>query len=89
MLYELLTRPDDFLKHIRRYTNALTTTMVSGWHTPTYEDAKIKKLFEGVSDFTDLNQAGASGFVDFFLHLRRFPDAVLPVQQKAKQLHKA
>jgi cytochrome P450 len=89
MLYELLTRPDDFVKHIRRYTNALTTTMVFGWRTPTYEDEKMKQLFEGFSDFADLNQTGAAGLVDFFPWLRRFPDTVLPVQQKAKQLHKA
>ncbi|KAJ4401485.1 hypothetical protein N0V91_007919 [Didymella pomorum] len=89
MLYELLTRPDDFVKHIRRYTNALTTTMVFGWRTPTYEDEKMKQLFEGFSDFADLNQTGAAGLVDFFPWLRRLPDAVLPVQRKAKQLHKA
>jgi hypothetical protein len=29
MLNDLLDTPDDFLKHIRRYSNALTTTMVS------------------------------------------------------------
>ena len=46
MLYELLTQPEDFVNHIRRYTNALTTTMVFGWRTPTYEDEKMKKLFD-------------------------------------------
>lgn len=89
MLYELLTRPDDFVEHIRRYTNALTTTMVFGWRTPTYEDEKMKQLFEGFSDFADLNQTGTAGLVDFFPWLRRLPDTVLPVQRKAKQLHKA
>jgi cytochrome P450 len=89
MLFELFDRPDDFVKHIRRYANALTTTMVFGWRTPTYEDEKMKQLFEGFSEFADLNQTGAAGLVDFFPFLRRFPEWMLPVQRKAKELHKA
>lgn len=30
MLYGLLTQPEDFLLHIRRYSNSLTTSMVFG-----------------------------------------------------------
>merc|ERR1712000_748584 len=50
MLYQLLHQPKDFLKHIRRYSNALTTTMVFGWRTPTYEDPKMMQLFEGFAE---------------------------------------
>lgn len=89
MLYEFLTQPDDFLKHIRRYTNALTTTIVFGWRTPTYENAKMRQLFEGFSEFAEINQTGAAALVDFFPVLRRLPDFLLPTQKKAKQLHKA
>lgn len=63
--------------------------MVFGWRTPTYEDAEMKQLFEGFSEFAHINQTGAAGLVDFFPWLRRLPDALLPVQRKAKQLHKA
>lgn len=89
MLHELLIRPDDFVKHIRRYANALTTTMVFGWRTPTYEDAKMKQLFEGFSEFAEINQTGTAALIDFFPWLRRLPDFMLPVQRKAKELHKA
>lgn len=42
ILYQLLTQPDGFLKHIRCYSNALTTIRAFGWRTPTptYEDPK-------------------------------------------------
>ena len=43
MLYEILTEPERFLYSIRRYSNALTTTMVFGWRTPTYEDSKMQQ----------------------------------------------
>lgn len=89
MLYQLLTQPDGFLKHIRRYSNALTTTMIYGWRTPTYEDPKMKQLFDGFSEFAAINQTGTAAIVDFFPWLgRRLPDFLLPTQRKAKDLHK-
>ncbi|KAJ5555308.1 hypothetical protein N7535_007747, partial [Penicillium sp. DV-2018c] len=89
MLYQFLTEPEGFLKHIRRYSNALTTTMVFGWRTPTYEDPKMKQLFDGFSEFADLNQTGMAALIDFFPILRMLPDFLLPAQRKAKDLHKA
>lgn len=88
MLYEMLKQPERFLYSIRRYSNALTTTMVFGWRTPTYEDDKMQQLFEGFSEFAELNQTGMAAIVDFFPVLRRLPDFLLPVRQKAKEMHK-
>src|SRR5262249_37952676 len=88
MLYEFLDRPDDFLHHIRRYSNALTTTMVFGWRTPTYEDEKMKQLFDGFSEFAIINQTGTAALVDFFPFLRNLPDFLLPTKKKAKELHR-
>lgn len=88
MLYEFLTRPNEFLKHIRRYSNALTTTMVFGWRTPTYEDDKMMQLFDGFSEFAAINQTGTAALIDFFPWLRNLPDLLLPTQKKAKELHK-
>jgi hypothetical protein len=88
MLYEMLNQPDRFLENIRRYSNALTTTMVFGWRTPTYEDDKMKQLFDGFTEFAAINQTGTAALIDFFPWLRRLPDFVLPAQKKAKELHK-
>lgn len=88
MLAEMLDTPDHFLQHIRRYSNALTTSMVFGWRTPTYEDAAIQQLFDGFSEFAEINQTGAAAFLDFFPILRRLPDFALPAQKKAKELHR-
>lgn len=88
LLHDILTQPEGFLKHIRRYSNALTTTMVFGWRTPTYEDEKMMQLFDGFSEFADINQTGTAAIIDFFPWLRKLPDFVLPAQKKAKELHK-
>lgn len=87
MLYQFLEQPQDFLKHIRRYSNALTTTMVFGWRTPTYEDPSMKQLFEGFAEFAEINQTGPAALIDFYPILRRLPDFLLPTRKKAKDLH--
>ncbi|KAJ9643783.1 hypothetical protein H2204_001928 [Knufia peltigerae] len=88
MLHEFLHKPDDFIKHIRRYSNALTTTMVYGWRTPTYEDPKMMQLFEGFSKFAAINQTGASALFEFFPLLRWIPDILSPTKRQAKELHR-
>ncbi|KAI5240963.1 cytochrome P450 [Aureobasidium subglaciale] len=80
MLHEMLVAPHRCLQNIRRYSNALTTTMVFGWRTPTYEDDNMKQLFEGFSEFAEINQTGAAALLDSFPLLRNCQTA------KAKRL---
>ncbi|KAK4184938.1 cytochrome P450 [Podospora australis] len=88
MLYEMIANPERAMFNVRRYTNALTTTMVFGWRTPTYEDEKMKQLFEGFSEFAEINQTGAAGLMDFFPILRNLPDFFLPARKVAREMHK-
>jgi len=89
MLYDLLESPNDFLKHIRRYSNALTTSMVFGWRTPTYADRKMQQLFDGFNEFAEINQTGTAALLEFFPLLRWLPESIIRTQKKAKQLHQA
>ncbi|KAK3903560.1 O-methylsterigmatocystin oxidoreductase [Staphylotrichum tortipilum] len=88
MLYEMITQPERCMYNIRRYTNSLTTTMVFGWRSSTYEDEKMMQLFDGFSQFAELNQTGLAALVDFFPFLRFLPDFLLSVRAKAKELHR-
>ena len=88
MLNDLFDTPDRFLHHIRRYSNALTTSMVFGWRTPTYEDDAMRQLFDGFNEFAEINQTGIAAALDAFPFLRKLPDFILPTQAKAKELHK-
>ncbi|KAK5128967.1 hypothetical protein LTR85_000300 [Meristemomyces frigidus] len=88
MLHDFLQQPEGFLKHIRRYSNALTTTMVFGWRTPTYEDANMKQLFDGFSEFAEINQTGTAALIDFYPPLRKLPSFILPTQERARQMHR-
>ncbi|KAK4998429.1 hypothetical protein LTR66_002329 [Elasticomyces elasticus] len=88
MLFQMLEQPDQFLQNIRRYSNALTTSMVFGWRTATYDDPKMIQLFEGFGEFAKINQTGTAALIDFYPPLRWLPDWVLTTQRKARELHK-
>jgi cytochrome P450 len=62
--------------------------MVFGWRTPTYEDPKMMQLFDGFSEFAEINQTGTAAIIDFFPFLRKLPEFLLPAQRKAKELHR-
>jgi hypothetical protein len=46
MMLGFLDDPDDFLKHVKRYTTSLTTQMVFGFRTTSKNDPRLLKLFE-------------------------------------------
>ena len=85
MLHDMLVAPNRCLQNIRRYSNSLTTTMVFGWRTSTYDDDKMMQLFEGFSEFVQINQTGTAALLDSFPFLRKLPDWLLPLQTRAKE----
>lgn len=54
MLVGILEKPDQFIGHIRRYTNSLTTQMVFGFRTTSIDDPRLKQLFHVRCSHPDL-----------------------------------
>lgn len=46
MLADLVDTPHEFVNHIRRFSNSLTTQMVFGVRTHTHEDPRLQQLFK-------------------------------------------
>lgn len=46
MMVAFLDDPNDFLKHVRRYTSSLTTQMVFGFRTTSKNDPRLLEFFE-------------------------------------------
>ena len=46
LLLGLLKQPTEYVDHLRRYSNSLTTQMIFGFRTPNIDDPKMKQLFE-------------------------------------------
>jgi hypothetical protein len=59
MLRDLLDSPVDFVTHIRRYSNSLTTQMIFGFRTTSNSDPKLRQLFDCFEESGAL-AAGAS-----------------------------
>ncbi|KAK5070698.1 hypothetical protein LTR24_010605 [Lithohypha guttulata] len=87
MLLGILTEPGEFVNHIRRYTNFLTTQMVLGFRTTSIHDPKLQQLFDGFEKFCEASSAGTAALVDFYPLLRSLPDLFLPLRSHAKKLH--
>lgn len=45
MMLDMLDKPTEFIDHIRRYANSLTTQMVFGFRTVRNNDPQLKQLF--------------------------------------------
>lgn len=83
MLFEILEQPDDFLQHIRRHTNSLTTQMTFGKRTTSHKDPNMQALFESLEEFLVLNQTGLAALIDFFPILRLLPEWLSPIKKRA------
>ncbi|KAI1091288.1 cytochrome P450 [Rostrohypoxylon terebratum] len=88
MLNAFVDNPTDFVHHIRRYTNSLSTQMLFGFRTVDNDDPRLKQLFSCFEGFSGVMGSGASKLLDAFPLLRHLPDAFLPMRKHAKALHK-
>jgi hypothetical protein len=46
MMLAFLDKPEEYAKHVRRYTTSLTTQMVYGFRTTSQWDPRLVKFFE-------------------------------------------
>ena len=88
MLFELLTVPHRFLDSTRRYAMSLTSSIVFGFRTTSFDDPRQKELFEVLDTVTELVQSAAAAMLEVFPVLRWLPDALSPTEKQAKEGHK-
>ncbi|KAK6222947.1 hypothetical protein LQW54_000759 [Pestalotiopsis sp. IQ-011] len=88
MLMGFLEKPDDFIPHIRRFTNSLTMQMIYGIRTVSNDDPKMNQLYHGFEKFSEVLASTSAALTDVFPLLRHLPDALLPMRRYARALHK-
>ncbi|KAI0151250.1 cytochrome P450 [Pestalotiopsis sp. NC0098] len=88
MLMGFLEKPDDFIPHIRRFTNSLTMQMIYGIRTVSIDDPKMNQLYHGFEKFSEVLASTSAALTDVFPLLRHLPDALLPMRRYAHALHK-
>ncbi|KAI0965547.1 putative cytochrome P450 [Xylaria arbuscula] len=88
MMYDILNDPNNFVQHVRRYSNSLITTTTFGYRVPTGEDPHFKELFEVLDEFLILAQTGLAALLDYLPILQMLPTRLLPVKQRARSNHR-
>jgi hypothetical protein len=102
MMMAFLNQPEDFLKHVRRYTTSLTTQMVFGYRTTSNRDPRLLEFFEvgrlsrylfriliGLQNFEEwgnLVTAGTAQLMDLYPILRNLPTFLNQEYRDAKRL---
>lgn len=87
MLAEFLTQPDDFVNHIQRYADSLTTQMVFGFRAVSKDDEHVKEMFQNFGTFNEICSSTAAGLLDVFPVLRYLPQFMTPTKKRARQSH--
>ncbi|KAI0878094.1 putative cytochrome P450 [Hypoxylon argillaceum] len=87
MMYDILNDPDNFVQHVRRYSNSLMTTTTFGYRVPTSEDPHFIELFKVFDEFLLLAQTGLAALLDYLPLLQILPTWMLSVKQHARSNH--
>ncbi|KAI0429247.1 putative cytochrome P450 [Xylaria sp. FL1042] len=87
MMYDILNDPNNFVQHVRRYSNSLMTTTTFGYRVPTCEDPHFNELFEVLDEFLLLAQTGLAALLDYLPILQMLPTWMLSVKQHAQSNH--
>ncbi|EXJ79919.1 hypothetical protein A1O3_08204 [Capronia epimyces CBS 606.96] len=88
MLVDLIQKPDDFIHHIKRYSNSLITTMAYGRRTPSSDDPTLIRFLQGLEDFTTFMQSSTAALMDVYPVLRRLPAWMTPITKDASEHQK-
>ncbi|KAL5320098.1 hypothetical protein ACEPPN_013160 [Leptodophora sp. 'Broadleaf-Isolate-01'] len=88
MMVAFLDEPNDFFKHVRRYTTSLTTQMVYGYRTTSKNDVRLLQFFENFESWGKLVSAGSAQVLDLYPILHRLPGFLIPSYRDAKKLAK-
>ncbi|KAI5306838.1 hypothetical protein KEM56_006862 [Ascosphaera pollenicola] len=89
MLASMIDNPEEYLTHIQRYTYSFTSQMVYGFRCPSFDDERLKILFETFHQWGEAIESVSSIVFDAYPILQRLPTCLTPVIQRAKQLHEA
>ncbi|KAF3008170.1 hypothetical protein E8E14_005786 [Neopestalotiopsis sp. 37M] len=87
MLLGFLEAPDQFIQHIRRFTNSLSMQMMYGIRTTSIEDPQMNQLYHGFEKFSAVLASTSAALTDVFPLLRHLPTALLPMRRYAQNLH--
>lgn len=85
MITDLLDDPQDFVGHIRRYTDSVTTQMIFGYRGVSKDEAHIKEFYQNLDNFSLIASSTVAGLLDVFPVLRYLPEFLFPMMRQARE----
>ncbi|KAM5353164.1 hypothetical protein ACJZ2D_016944 [Fusarium nematophilum] len=85
MLFDLGTNPDDFLYHIKRYTNSMAMMMTYGRRVPEVDNPTMREILQSLEKTSSIIQVTSAALADAYPIMRRLPDFLFPAKKKAKE----
>ncbi|KAJ7621360.1 cytochrome P450 [Roridomyces roridus] len=74
LLHDILTKPEGFYKHLRRYASSVILSVLYGKRAPRYETPETTAFFESQHEWESIIDPGATPPVDFFPILKYVPE---------------
>lgn len=76
LLRDICQSPDNFMNHIKRFTNSIIMSLVTGIRTPTASATHMKSLYAVLDGISEIFEMGATPPVDIFPFLKWIPEKV-------------
>ncbi|KAF2964689.1 hypothetical protein GQX73_g8870 [Xylaria multiplex] len=86
MLIDMLESPDQYEKHIQRYSNSVACQMVYGFRTTSWSDPKLQSVVSIFFEICDLAVSIPARLMDCYPILQKIPRRLMPVCRKALDL---
>ncbi|KAK5727913.1 hypothetical protein LTR17_012336 [Elasticomyces elasticus] len=77
MLYDLQQKPEEWVSHLKRFSNSIIMSIVYGIRSSSFESPWTKKLNELVELWARINEFGATPPIDAFPFLKWVPERFL------------
>ena len=87
MINDILTTPQHYKDHIRRYSYSVTAQMIFGFRAPTSSDSSLVRMYNGFENWANLMGQSLALLPDVFPVFKWLPDVLLPVRGYAKSIH--
>ncbi|KAJ5390698.1 cytochrome P450 [Penicillium cataractarum] len=73
MLRDMCVRPDQHMRHPKRYSNSIIMSLVFGFRTPSVETPHMTRLYDMMENWSQLMEPGATPPVDIYPFLHYVP----------------
>lgn len=84
LLYDMLDTPEDFGKHISRYSNSVSMSMTVGYRVPSSDNPIIGQIIKTFIEVTKFNMQ--YNWVNFYPFLLKLPSALFSPKRKAQEI---